>query len=128
METTTRRDIFAFVKKRFNTVPEYLWQRFPDCAVLRSNYKNKWYAVLMEVERCKLGLKGDGLVDVICVKCPPLLIDLLKNEKGILPAYHMNKGHWVSITLDGTAERTRIFDLITLSKNTVEDDKKKGTK
>ena len=28
---------------------------------------------------------------------------------GILPGYHMNKNHWITILLDGTVKKERIF-------------------
>ena len=50
-----KEEIFEYVKKQYGTVPEYLWAQSPDNAVLR--HKNgKWYAVVMSVEKCKLGL------------------------------------------------------------------------
>ena len=48
-------EIFEYVQKQYGTVPEYLWSKSPDSAVLR--HKNgKWYAVFMTVEKSKLGL------------------------------------------------------------------------
>ena len=45
-------EIFEYVQKQYGTVPEYLWSKSPDSAVLR--HKNgKWYAVFMTVERKK---------------------------------------------------------------------------
>ena len=39
-------EIFKYVQKQYGTVPEYLWSKSPDSAVLR--HKNgKWYAVIM---------------------------------------------------------------------------------
>ena len=29
---------------------------------------------------------------------------MIINEKGIMPAYHMNKQHWITVLLDGTGE------------------------
>lgn len=35
-------------------------------------HKNgKWYAVLLQVEKSRLGLEEEGMVDVINVKCEP---------------------------------------------------------
>ena len=53
-----KEEIFEYVKKQYGTVPEYLWAQSPDNAVLR--HKNgKWYAVVMTVEKSKLGLEYD---------------------------------------------------------------------
>ena len=52
-----KEEIFEYVQKQYGTVPEYLWSKLPDSAVLR--HKNgKWYAVIMTVEKSKLGLEG----------------------------------------------------------------------
>ena len=58
-----KEEIFEYVKKQYGTVPEYLWAQSPDNAVLR--HKNgKWYAVVMTVEKSKLGLEGKDPVDI----------------------------------------------------------------
>ena len=45
----------------------------------------------------------------------PEMIGSLRKESGILPAYHMNKEHWITILLDGTVEKQKILDLIDIS-------------
>ena len=58
------------MQKQYGTVPEYLWSKSPDSVVLR--HKNgKWYVVFMTVEKSKLGLEGNDLVDIMDVKCDP---------------------------------------------------------
>ena len=34
-KTSLREDVFKYAKKKYKTEPEFLWKRFPDCAVLR---------------------------------------------------------------------------------------------
>ena len=58
-----KEEIFEYVQKQYGTMPEYLWSKSPDSAVLR--HKNgKWYAVFITVEKSKLGLEGNNLVDI----------------------------------------------------------------
>lgn len=57
----------------------------------------------------------EGSVDIINLKCDPELISLLRNEQGILPAYHMNKEHWITIVLDCPFPKEEIYKLINLS-------------
>lgn len=54
-----REEIFEYVKKQYGTVPEYLWEKSPESAVLWQK-NGKWYAVLMQVEKSKLGWKMRG--------------------------------------------------------------------
>ena len=55
------------------------------------------------------------MVDVINLKNLPEMIGSLRKESGILPAYHMNKEHWITLLLDGTVEKKKICDLIDIS-------------
>ena len=110
-----REEILQYAAERYGTEPEYLWMKYPDYAVLRHADNKKWYAVLMNVEREKLGLAGDGAVDILDVKCEPIMGASLLFEDGFLPAYHMNKGNWLTVLLDGTVEKETIFSLLDLS-------------
>lgn len=112
-----REEILAYVKKEYGTEPEYPWQSSPRNLVLRhasqpGAKKTKWYALIMDVKRDALGLKGEGLIEVIDVKCNPEMIGLLQTSKGYLPAYHMNKSKWITILLDGSVPFDNIRQLI----------------
>lgn len=107
-----RKDVFDFAKEKFGQSPEYLWQKFPDYAVLRCTDNKKWYAVIGSVEKFKIGLKGAGKTDVLVIKCDPQARDVLLHEKGIIPAYHMNKERWISAVLDGSVRKELVLGLI----------------
>lgn len=84
-------------------------------AVLRHKKNNKWYGLLTKVARAKLYIEGDGEVEILNVKCDPVLGDLLRRENSILPAYHMNKEHWITIVLDGSVPIEEVFHLLDTS-------------
>ena len=110
-----REKIFAYIKKKYKAVPEYPWGE-DDGAVLRHSDNRKWFALVMNVGRKKLGLPGDGRVDVVNLKIEDIVFkDVLMQDAGILPAYHMNKQHWITVLLDGTVEEEQICGLIDLS-------------
>lgn len=110
-----REEILAYVKGKFDTEPDYPWVKHPDYAVLRHKWAGKWYGVIMNVPRVKLGLSGEGRVDIINLKGNPELNSLLRSQQGILPAYHMNKEHWITIVLDSPFPKDEIFNLINSS-------------
>lgn len=58
----------------------------------------------MDVSKNKLELEGDESMDVVNFKCDPILIDSLRNENGFFPAYHMNKEHWITVSLDDVCD------------------------
>lgn len=76
-----REEIFEYMKKRYGTMPEYLWRSSPDSAVLRHE-NGKWYAVFMAIDRKKLGFQEEGVVDIIDVKCDPEMIGMILQTRG----------------------------------------------
>ena len=109
-----RKEIFEYVKNQYGTIPEYLWSSSPDSAVLR-HQNGKWYAVIMNAEKSKLGLNGDGTVEIIDVKCDPEMTGMIIQTYGFLPGYHMNKQHWITILLDGIVGESKILDFLDMS-------------
>lgn len=112
MNKSYKQAVLAFAGQTFGTEAEYLWAKFPDYAVLRHRTNKKWYAVLMDVPRAKLGLPGGGTVEIIDVKCDPVFTGTLRQNKGFLPAYHMNKEKWITVLLDGTVAIDEILQLV----------------
>lgn len=108
-----REEVLQWVRKKYGTEPDYPWK--DDNAVLRHGENNKWYGLIMEVRRDRLGLPGEESVDVLNVKCDPVLISSLQSKEGFHPAYHMNKEKWISIRLDGSAGEEDIKNLIAIS-------------
>ena len=84
--------------EKYGTSPEYLWKSFPEYAVLRHSKNKKWYGVVMNVSGDKLSLESEKTIDIIELKCSPLMKGSVLSD-GILPAYHMNKNHWISVLL-----------------------------
>ena len=100
---TLREEVFRYVKKKYNSEIEYLWARFPTYAVFRHVDNKKWYGLVMDIPRSRLGLPGEDIVDVLNVKLDdPLLRDLLIQQDGYFPGYHITRRNWVSILLDGS--------------------------
>ena len=58
---------------------------------------------------------SDRIIDVLNVKCDPLLIGSLRLKPGFYPAYHMNKDKWISIAMDGSVPSEEIKELVELS-------------
>lgn len=110
-----RKIVFDYAKETYGTEPEYLWEKTPDSAILRHSSNNKWYAAVLDVQKFRLGLEGDEVVDILDVKCDPMLIGSLTEKNGYFKAYHMNKEKWITIILDGTVPDEEIFGLIDLS-------------
>ena len=83
--------------------------------VFRHPGNRKWFAVIMQIPKDKLGIPGGGDIQVVNVKCDTRLIGSFRQENGIFPAYHMSKAHWLTVTLDGTVEDDKIRFLMDMS-------------
>ena len=102
----TPKTLFAGLADRYGTIPDYPWAaKHPQHAVFRHESNEKWFCLYMPVAAERLGRKG-GMLDVLNVKTRPENIGALRQQAGVLPAYHMNKEHWVSLLLDEAAEET----------------------
>ena len=92
------------------------FKKHPDILAF-INEKNKWYALLLDVEYNKLN-KNTNIttkVKILNVKYPTdNILDIIDN-KNIFPAYHMNKKHWISIVLDKNIKMEIIKELIDIS-------------
>ncbi len=111
-----REDIAKYIKDKYKASPEYLWKRYPDYAVFRHEDNRKWFAIIIDVDADKLGLPCTERIDIIDVKIDDLMLrDILLQQEGFLPAYHMNKDSWITILLDGTVKADEICNMIDAS-------------
>ena len=111
-----RQAVFDYISKKYRTEAEYPWRKYGGHAVFRHSDNRKWFALVMGVESDKLGLPGREYIDVINLKTDDMFFrDMIIQEAGIMPAYHMNKMHWITVLLDGTVPEDRVFDLIDMS-------------
>lgn len=108
-----RADVFRYVRRKYKSEIEVLWAQYPNYAVFRRADNRKWYGLVMDLPRHKLGLEGEEIVDVLNVKTEsPLMVDLLSRQPGYFPGYHISRGCWVSVLLDGTVPIGEIKALV----------------
>ena len=86
-----------------STVADHPFEDDFITTVLRHTDTGKWFGRIMMVTRSKVGLDGDGQIGVLNLKCD-MEDSLIVREMfdAIIPAYHMNKNHWISIILNYT--------------------------
>ena len=113
----TKEDVLRYAQERYGTLPEHPWAKYPSIIVLRhgTSGEGKWYGLLLPVPPAKLGLPREASVWVLNVKCEPALGDALRDGETILPAYHMNKEHWISLVLDSAISANQVLDLLDMS-------------
>lgn len=125
MEEKQRGRLFRYIEDFYGAEPEHLWAKYPSYAVFRHKASRKWFAAVLDIPKSKLGLSDEGYVDILDLKCDPVLVGSLLAGDGFFPAYHMNKNTWVSILLDETVPDGRIFPLLEWSYESVSPKRKK---
>ena len=110
-----REELAAYLADTYSVEGEYLFTKYPSFLVFRHNGNRKWFAVIMDIPRKNLKLPGEGEISVVNLKCDTRLIGSFREEPGIFPGWHMNKAHWLSVTLDGTVDDEKIKFLVDMS-------------
>lgn len=96
------QQVIAYAREKYRDELQFLWQRFPKNAILRRKDNAKWYAALLVLEKRKLGLDEDSVVDIIDLRGDPGAIRALVDGERYFPGFHMNKKHWYTMCLDGS--------------------------
>lgn len=116
-----KEELFAFAAALGGAVIDYPFQDDFETAVFRHADTRRWFGIWLSVPcrwfgaeaagrgntglfgaenagREGAGVKNTGAAFCLNVKCPPDLIPLLTGqERGVYPAYHMNRTHWVTV-------------------------------
>lgn len=112
-------DLAKFMLEIYGIRAEFPFKDDNETAVFRHKSKSKksgkWFCLFMRVSGTKFGLKDENL-SIINLKCDPELALILHDFKGIFPAYHMNKKHWISVILNAVP-KSQVADLIEESWN-----------
>jgi len=110
-----RAEFEQFILEHYGITPDYPWMKYPNFEVFRHVNNQKWFALVMDVQKDKLGLSGVSFISVVNLKCDPILIGSLRSEPGFFPAYHMNKDGWITVALDGSVPDEKIKVLLDMS-------------
>ncbi|MDR0373865.1 MAG: MmcQ/YjbR family DNA-binding protein [Nitrososphaerota archaeon] len=103
------RQVICYVREKYRDELQFLWERFPENAVFRRQDNAKWYAALLIVQKRKIGLNAEGVVDIVDLRIKSEDIDALIDGKGYFAGFHMNKKHWITICLDGSVSMEEIY-------------------
>ena len=111
----TRAELTRYIFDTYSVEPDYPFYGDDTSAVFRHAGNRKWFALVMNIPAQKLGLPTDARIDIVNMKCDPLLIGSFRGLPGLFPAYHMNRENWITAVLDGSAEDEIIKTLLDLS-------------
>lgn len=120
-QTKIKEELIAYLEKKYQTIPERPWEKYPENITFKTIDSKKWYAILMQVKYTTLdSTKGDDLVDIINIKLDKEKIKSRIDHVHYFLAYHMNKENWITILLDNTIDLEELYQLIDESYHLVE--------
>ena len=122
-----REQFIQHTSDEYGMEGEHLWPKYPLFCVFRHSRNRKWFAIVMDVPKNKLGLVGTEPLDMVNLKCASILIGSLRKEPGIFPAYHMSKANWISVALDGSVPDEQIKMLLGMSYDATDPKAKRKT-
>ena len=109
----TTMAVIKYCGKKYGTQPEFLWH--DENSVMRRKDNGKWYLAILNVQRNKIGLDGEGKIEITDLRAPKQEIPKLLDGVNYLPAYHMNKKSWFTIPLDGRVSAEVVCALVDMS-------------
>ena len=111
----TRKELETYIFDEYSVEPDYPFRMDDVTCVFRHIDNRKWFGIAMVVSYRTIGVNRDGNVDILNVKCDPIMMGSLRGKPGFCPAYHMNKDKWLTILLDGSAGQEDIKALLAMS-------------
>ena len=97
----TREEFEALVLDTYGVRADYPFEDDLVTGVFRHENSGKWFALAMQISEEKLEKCSKMQTDIVNFKCSPEVIESIVGvERGIYPAYHMNKMHWLTVRLD----------------------------
>lgn len=111
-KSSQSKKVISYLKEKYDTELEFLWDKYPDAAAFRNKSNNKWYGIFMKISKEKIGEESSDLVDIIDLRYQKEDIDNIIDNKKVFPGYHMNKKSWITLVLDGRMNIKEIYKLI----------------
>ena len=105
--------IANLIYEKYGDNPLFPWD--DENGVFKNPSSEKWYGIIMRINKGKLDKKYDSEVEVLNVKLDKDEINCLVEKDGYFRAYHMNKTYWISIVLDDTLKDEEIMDKVAKS-------------
>lgn len=111
----TRAELTRYIFDTYSVEPDYPFSDDNVSAVFRHAANRKWFALAMNIPAQKLGLPSDARIDIVNMKCDPVVIGSFRGLPGLFPAYHMSKENWITAALDGSAADETVKTLLDMS-------------
>ena len=111
----TRQELINYIFDEYSVEPDFPFRMDDVTCVFRHIDNRKWFGIAMVIPYRTIGINKAGNVDILNVKCDPVMMGSLRGKPGFCPAYHMNKDKWITILLNESADEADIKALLAMS-------------
>ena len=111
----TRQELIDYIFDEYSVEPDFPFRMDDVTCVFRHIDNRKWFGIAMVTPYRTIGINKAGNVEILNVKCDPIMTGSLRGKPGFCPAYHMNKDKWITILLNGSADEADIKALLAMS-------------
>ena len=59
----TREEFLSYCLDEYAVTPDYPWIKDPETAVLRHENNKKWFALVMDIPKSKLGINSNDIAE-----------------------------------------------------------------
>lgn len=101
--------VTAYVREKYRTELEFLWDSSPNSAVMRRADSKKWYGVIMTIPKNRLGFDSKEETEVINLHGKEEKLKALVDNIKYFPGWHMNKKYWMTVILDDSISDDELF-------------------
>lgn len=63
-----RKDLEEYIRSNYSAESDHPWVKYSNYIVFRHQSNKKWFAIIMDVPKNKLGLQENDILDVVNFK------------------------------------------------------------
>ena len=82
-----RSELESFIMETYNAEADYPWLKYPNYEVFRHCNNRKWFALIMDVPKNKLGFQGEEVLEVVNFKCDVFCQALFPKKSVRIPCF-----------------------------------------
>lgn len=103
------KQVIEYVRRKYGDELEFLWKNYPTAAIWRRKDNAKWYGLITDIQKRKLGINSGEPVEIIDLRIEPSEIESVIDGERYFRGYHMNKKSWFTICLDSGVPTETVF-------------------
>ena len=69
-----------FIIEKYKVYPEFLWHKYPGYGIFRNSRSNKWFGIILNVDKSKIIHNLTGEIEIINLKLDDKVLDYINHD------------------------------------------------